>query len=1055
MGRDEKIEAIFADIDNDVRGILSRREKILPEPNTPQWAALASAALVDSFDPRDLVEATGSTNPEADAKALIDLSAPVVAPDDAGEHWALRANERKQVLGELVRDQAVDRALQVVPTAFLEALNPVVVDQLQGKSIDVDRLPWDQLADAARAVELLHDVKGVPASLDDAVAIEGRLQREYLVETLKDLARDRFAGREVELQALRDYVWNPSAPEGAIAGEAGKPLVFYGPGGMGKSTLLAEFLLRDVIAEPEPRCPFAYLDFDRRSLSIVYPVTILAEALVQLGAFYPQHRAALLKIRDHWRLRMRGDRSSSFSYDLESEAFSAGRNTGSFTYEFCAALAGISVLGRPFVLILDTFEEIQSRSSEYVEELFRFLEDLRVQLFAATAGACRLRVILSGRVPVPDSVATARELKKLDSTDAQLFLEKLGVHPSLTPRVAKQVPGVPLTLRLAAELVLKSQDKMLAQGQLDGLHEAWYRLGDEGLQGLIFQRYLQQIHDRDVRKLAHPGLVLRRITVPVIEQVLAEPCGLKLAQASESSGTGEGQKEGPPQRTAEELYLALAREISLVSRESNGVLKHRPELRVVMLELINGDPKMTRRVRKIHNNAVAYYARFNDAESRAEEIYHRLQLQHSGKKIRERWIEGLDNLKESIDELPPRSRPILKVLLDRQAGLNISEAELSEWDQATWERYAERRAERLVKLNRPKDALAVLSERTERLPGSRLFPLEVSIHKHLEAWAQMRETALRGIASCADAGNPKLAYELVQQLIVSIILPGDLDGADRAIAQARQLARLGDPLRTLAFELELDLAELRVALAREAASQSRSPAPAELDVSVRESLNGLVERIAGRFNALLSRARRGTYRELARKVAGAIGAFRPEVVRTVMRRFGVVEAELNEPRRRLLCRACITWDEITSANRRRPDGVLVQATGTSPSREPIGASWTALLKIQGVRVNDVLESLMDRFGLPDNALRRFVELYRMPHETEMFAPLHTRLLDSMSLESLGRFVHDELGEDLQQIAKGTDGRDVVRQLLSWAYENGRFQELMDRVAEWVKQPTPQ
>ena len=45
------------------------------------------------------------------------------------------------------------------------------------------------------------------------------------------------------------------------------------------------------------------------------------------------------------------------------------------------------------------------------------------------------------------------------------------------------------------------------------------------------------------------------------------------------------------------------------------------------------------------------------------------------------------------------------------------------------------------------------------------------------------------------------------------------------------------------------------------------------------------------------------------------------------------------------------------------------------------------------------------------------------------------------------FPHEvQLGEDLSEIAKGTDRRDIVRQLLSWAYEQGRFQELLDRLA---------
>ena len=42
----------------------------------------------------------------------------------------------------------------------------------------------------------------------------------------------------------------------------------------------------------------------------------------------------------------------------------------------------------------------------------------------------------------------------------------------------------------------------------------------EVLQGVLFRRILGHIHTPEIRQLAHPGLVLRRITPDLIKEVL-------------------------------------------------------------------------------------------------------------------------------------------------------------------------------------------------------------------------------------------------------------------------------------------------------------------------------------------------------------------------------------------------------------------------------------------------------------------------------------------------------------------------------------------------------
>jgi hypothetical protein len=1065
----QSIEDVLTSVDSRVRAIIDRRRKLLPETGGSWWGVLASAALLEWFDPHSLLGAFGSKDRLDDLSTLIDIPSPSLEaetekprgepkkPQDEREKpqvetkkpiWTLRKAARRQILEELVRENMAVKALELVPAPFRPALNPVLADLMRRKPIDLDYPPRDQIVLALHAIDLLRGIKEL--TLPDPAELEARLHRSDIIATLRALAQGKFAGRDSELHTIREYVeapWDPAAPYQFEA-----PLLIYGPGGMGKSTLLAEFLLREVIAGGTPRYPFAYFDFDRRSLSIVYPVTILYDALAQVGAFYPENRSRLMALRDRWRPVMRQERDPAFTSGLESVAFSTARETGAFVSEFCAEIVNLKVQNQPLLLVLDTFEEVQGRSGDYVAELNTFLHDLAAQLHSATSGSCCLRVVLSGRVPVPELPTKPLSLEALSPTDARSFLQALGIHPSLTERVVKQVRGVPLTLRLAAELMLKSQDEVLARGEFDGMHQVWYQLRDEELQGMLFERYLHQIPDKEVRKLAHPGLVLRQITVPIIEQVLAEPCGLRLASAA----TPGHIQRGPELRTAEDLFVGLERQISLVSRESGGVLKHRPELRAVMLEMLKRDRSTKRKVSEIHKKAVDYYRKLSDQKpddvlSRAEEIYHRLQLGQSEKEVSSRRLRGVETeLETSLDELPPRSRTILATWLDLQRGVEKSKTQRRKADPATWERYAQTRVERLIQLNRPKEALKVLSERTERLPGSRLFPAEVSVYKHLGNWDRMRDTALKGIASCADAGDSALAYELVQMLVQSLLFSGNLEDAKRAIAQARTFAQLKDPAANLAFLIELDLTEIVIARSIQT-SGTVSLHPPQLSASeISEAQRELIDRVDQELSELMGESRAKPYAALARWVAGVLGTAKPGTLRKVIHWVGVVDGELNSPRRRLLCRAFVTWDEIVSANRRRPDGVLAEAIGTHDPRKPLVDFWLKLLEEQGSRANEFADHSLRRFGLPDNALRRFVEFFRLPHETELFAPLYTRLLDVMSYNDLSQFVDEELGVKLGEITKGTDQRDIVRQLLSWAYENGRFQELLDRLDQRIE-----
>src|SRR5262249_22046143 len=149
-------------------------------------------------------------------------------------------------------------------------------------------------------------------------------------------------------------------------------------------------------------------------------------------------------------------------------------------------------------------------------------------------------------------------------------------------------------------------------------------------------RLLGHIHDADVQKLAHPGLVLRVITTEIIAEVLAGPCAIDVRV--------EGRKEA--------LFEALARE-ALVTREGDE-LHHRTDVRRVMLDLLRADPTKEKDVKAIHRAAVAYHEKHASPRDRAEEIYHRLCLCEPTDAVDARWIDGLKPYfsRAAVDEIP-------------------------------------------------------------------------------------------------------------------------------------------------------------------------------------------------------------------------------------------------------------------------------------------------------------------------------------------------------------------------------------------------------------------
>src|SRR6185369_15395464 len=160
------------------------------------------------------------------------------------------------------------------------------------------------------------------------------------------------------------------------------------------------------------------------------------------------------------------------------------------------------------------------------------------------------------------------------------------------------------------------------------------------------------IHDPEIVKLAHPGLVLRRVSAELILEVLKEPCKLSITNLDQ----------------ARALYQELSRETALVAEETTGWLKHRQDLRRTMLKLVIA--KQPRVAEEIHRRAIDFYQRHEVEDGDAEEIYHRLMLPElSLPRDRVARLPMVrSSLTPNVGELPVRSQILLA-----SVGYNIAD----------------------------------------------------------------------------------------------------------------------------------------------------------------------------------------------------------------------------------------------------------------------------------------------------------------------------------------------------------------------------------------------
>jgi len=725
------------------------RERLMEEVKSPfeasddLWRYREAAAVLESFDRRTLLP-FGDVSLDSSIKSDLIADCDVTYTRDGKTHWSLRNNIRQAALRRLVDSGRVQEALRANPDRERSATQELFERFLLQKAGDGTQLTKFDPA-LLKIVQWLDGVPMLKEQLPSAEWLKERLALEQLFEPFRSLVGSYFAGRKSELADLSDYVgWyaSQSVSESITRGfefvfniQERPPLFITGPGGCGKSTLISKFILDHADVPEGSRFPFAYLDFDRPGLLAEEPVTLLVEIARQLSIQFPESGSAYLTLVNQWNERVRDqislDRSGNAGVPADRLRL---KDRSSFLNEFARYVDGLKTTDQPLLLVVDTFEEVQFRSATFAEEMFRFLNQLQSNI-------PRLRTVLSGRLEFTSKAFPVRlvTLGNFDREAAVSYLMSQGIEDAdVAAKIFEQVGGSPLVLRLASDVakIENAGRKGIAE-----LRSSWLSIFNEkSIEVVLYQRILSHIVDPRVKQLAYPGLVLRRITPEVLLRIVSVACEAGLSSLEDA-------------RMIVETMRAQLNTILVPLPSDQESLVHRPDMRWVLLKDIASkttkDTQLANKVNQIHSIAIQFYGGFDNVESRAEELYHRLTLGADRAVLDSRWMEGLaPHLASSLRELPEVAQIYLAAKLDLELPKKL-------WDQANdqdWMLYARRTALQCLEVSDPQRGWEVLLTRPHLWHEGMLREV---VQKTLDALFHSYAVRYEGIRARMSSGSQR------------------------------------------------------------------------------------------------------------------------------------------------------------------------------------------------------------------------------------------------------------------------------------------------------------
>lgn len=651
---------------------------------------LCQAALVTHFDLFELSE----QHVDSDEAMMILMENAVLLASPEGA-WKLPLARRQKILARFDgRATALDCLATIenrpdnrTQKAFelLMSSPEAVAGVLQGHDTTAIAGLLDVLSWIEHAPRLQRD-------LPNTDTVRRALSEARRMAPLRRLVGDHFEGRKDVLDRMQAY----------LDGSGSQNVLFvYGPGGIGKSTVLAKFALD--AADRDDVDAIVYLNLDRPILRPQEPLSLLLDLLSQLARQFPDASDPLIKasstVRDF-------EKRLSYSHKDQSLLETTSSAEGDWDWivsDVAHAIAGLPAK-RKILVLVDTFEQAQRHGSRVVSEMWRMTNLLMEQ-------APRLCIIAAGRLEERQFTDNRVPLEAFERSDVERMLNKITktkLPSDLVDDIYELTNGHPLTVQLAASFVGRAGANAFNDPQTR--LELLSSLNEKKRDALLYGRILQQIGDPEVQQIAVPGLVMRRITKDAIRHVLAEPCKLALECGQEQV-----------------LFDRMAAEVDLVTLDYSDpetpALVHRPDVRALMLADLRQDPAVP--AGDIDNRAIRYFSSLPSEHARAEELYHRIWRGDHNSLLESRWIPGVAPLLVSaLDDLPPEKQTWLAQKLEVDPAPQAAET----LDLNDWEKSVAAQARRLFTRGDVEGVLDLLSERAERTPGSELLAIEAEAH---------------------------------------------------------------------------------------------------------------------------------------------------------------------------------------------------------------------------------------------------------------------------------------------------------------------------------------
>lgn len=774
-----------ANIRSDLAQIRARIKEGLPDHDI-----LKQAAVVTHFDLFSLADEFE----DADSAMLLlmDNAMPLSAPDDA---WGLPLDRRQNLLSRFPDRAAVQACLATMPDrpknptqkAFELLIHApeLAQDVLESQNADAIAAMLIALSWLARAPQLQ---QGLP---DTGLATQALADARRMAP-LRRLVGDSFEGRVDVLDKMRFYLDTP---------EGDDVLFIHGPGGIGKSTVLAKFAL-DAVGR-EDLDAVVYLNLDRPILRPEEPLSLLLDLLSQLSRQFPEASGMLNKVSGTVRdLERRLSYTKSDQTVLESVVIQES-DWDWIVSEVAAAISDVPGT-RKILVLVDTFEQAQRHGSHVVSEMWRMTNKLMER-------APRLRVIAAGRLEEQQYSDNRIPLEAFERSDVRRVLSKAvgdTLPEDLVDDIYRLTDGHPLTVQLAASYV----GRVGLEGFNDPIQRERLlsRLREEKRDALLYGRILMQIGDLDVQQIALPALVMRRITPGVIRDVLTEPCGLKLEPGGE-----------------EDLFNRMAAEVDLVTLDYSDpegpALVHRPDVRALMISDLRQDPNS--KAAEIDERAIDYFSTLPGEYARAEEIYHRIWRGDYSFQLESRWMPGVEPLLVSaLDELQPDQQP----WLSKKLGVTPAQHVTASLNLMDWERVTAANARQLLTRGDPAAALDLLSERTERSTDSELVAIEAEAHVALRNHADALAVLDTGIEAARKSVEKHHLVELLLLRCQTLEGQRHFASASKYAAEALELSNSIDDEE---YRLRATAALLRL---NRKSRATTGPGASELKESVQE-----------------------------------------------------------------------------------------------------------------------------------------------------------------------------------------------------------------------------